>query len=223
MNWKLIDKSNTSQPRPKNGNDYTKDEYRDWKSILAKEGYYQCVYCSILDSRLGGIRIFHVEHYKPKENKIFNFGHLRNQISNLFYVCPICNSFKSNDWYEDEKYKDLDKIHYPNPSEVDYRILFEVDDDGYVSGSCKVGTFLIERLALNRSQLILDRKMNLLLNRWRLIIDKCEYLSDLLTESKKLDKSIVFLKGIIDFKTSIDKLHLNLNSSSPYSAEDTKK
>lgn len=222
MNWKLIDKTNTLQPKPENGTLYKEFEYRDWKPILAKEGFYQCVYCSISDSKMGGIRIFHVEHYRPKKNKNFNFSHLVNQITNLFYACPICNSFKSNDWYEEEKYKDLDKVHYPNPSEINYATLFEVDDNGYLTGKNKAGIFLIERLALNRSQLILDRKFNMLLQKWEAIIMKCSSLSDKLMECNQVG-SKSFLKDIIEFKTSVGKLMISLNNSSPYASKDTKK
>ena len=43
MNWKLIPKKNSKQP--------SKGRYPEWKPLLAKEGFYQCVYCAIPDSK----------------------------------------------------------------------------------------------------------------------------------------------------------------------------
>ena len=61
-------KEKTQQP--------TKGKYSDWKEILAEEGFNQCVYCAIPDACFGGIRNFHVEHYRPKSK----FKKLENNI-----------------------------------------------------------------------------------------------------------------------------------------------
>jgi hypothetical protein len=68
MKWKLVPKRGSSQP--------TTGTYIDWKSLLANEGFHQCVYCALPDAALGGERNFHVEHYKPKSKA--KFRHLEN-------------------------------------------------------------------------------------------------------------------------------------------------
>src|SRR5690348_3548406 len=103
MNWRLIDKSKTKQPR--NG------KYSDWKGLLAKEGFWQCVYCSIKEQRWGGERNFTVEHYKPKSL----FPNLENNIKNLFYACSVCNGFKHFHWPKGRP-TNFNKAIYPNPS-----------------------------------------------------------------------------------------------------------
>jgi 5-methylcytosine-specific restriction endonuclease McrA len=103
MNWRRIPKEKTVQPK--------KGRYSDWKEILAEEGFNQCVYCAIPDACFGGIRNFHVEHYRPKSK----FEKLENDIKNLFYACAICNTFKGDDW-PGEPEKDFFAPCYPDPS-----------------------------------------------------------------------------------------------------------
>ncbi len=149
MNWKLIDKSKTKQPKS--------GKYSSWKPRLAREGFFQCVYCSIHETPMGGIRNFAVEHYKPKS--ISKFAHLENDIRNLFYACSICNGFKGPDWY-DVSPTNFSNVVYPDPSVTNYSVLFTVDEKtGLIIGKNVAGKYILERLFLNRTQLILDRKL----------------------------------------------------------------
>ena len=207
MNWKIIDKSKTEQPIGK---------YSSWKDILAVEGYNQCVYCSTKDYRLGGIRHFHVEHYKPKSK----FPDLEDVITNLFYACPICNVFKSNDWYK--LTGNLNNKQYPDPSNYNYDNLFTIKPDGLIEGKNKCGEYIINKLALNRGQLIIDRKFKLLLEGYSSL--KNEYHKIVLTlidnnsnEAKSILKSL-----ILSYQKVIDKKDLMFESA-PYDIIDTKK
>lgn len=149
MKWKIVPKRGASQP--------TIGTYKDWKSLLAEEGFHQCVYCAIPDAALGGERNFHVEHYKPKSKA--KFRHLENQITNLFYACPICNSFKGDNWPSNPK-ADHSVAAYPNPSKVDYNILFSVNKlTGKIRGKFVVSKYLLESLHLNRPQLVFERRI----------------------------------------------------------------
>lgn len=146
MKWRRIDKSKSSRP--------SKGTYSDWKPELAREGDHRCVYCSIHENRLGGERMFHVEHLKPKSK----FKHLTNDYDNLFYSCPICNTFKSNSWFDVDE-GDFDSKHYPNPCNFDFSDFFEADKDNWrLSGHHTTGTFLVERLHLNRPHLCRERR-----------------------------------------------------------------
>jgi len=149
MKWKLVSKKGSSQP--------TTGTYTDWKSLLANEGFHQCVYCALPDAALGGERNFHVEHYKPKSKA--KFKHLENKIKNLFYACPICNVFKSDKWPATPK-KDHSVAAYPDPSKIDYNILFQVSElTGTITGKFVASKYLIESLHLNRPQLIFERRI----------------------------------------------------------------
>jgi hypothetical protein len=148
MIWRRIPKENSRQPAT--------GSYEDWKELLAEEGAFQCVYCAINESRLGGTRIFHVEHYRPKSK----FPELANIFVNLFYACPICNTFKGDDW-PSEPVEDHAVVAYPDPGRVDYNDVVSIDKNtGLVEGRNSAGRYVVERLYLNRPQLILERRID---------------------------------------------------------------
>src|SRR5690606_14199733 len=91
---------------------------------------------------------------KPKSK----FPSLTNVYSNLYYSCPICNTFKSDDWPNERDFI-YSQAFYPNPSIVDYNDIFSIDHESYfVKGKTFTAKFLIEKLFLNRAQLINYRK-----------------------------------------------------------------
>jgi HNH endonuclease len=151
MTWRIIDKSKTIQPES--------GGYSDWKELIREEGNFQCVYCFIGEPRFGGYRNFHVEHYRPKKH----FPNLRDVVENLFYVCSICNSFKGSDWPA-EPVEDWSVACYPDPSKVDYNDFLVVDAENIVCSTVLAGRYVIERLYLNRLQLVhvraLDRTLD---------------------------------------------------------------
>lgn len=154
MRWRQIDKLNVVAP--------TTGDYRSWKPRLAKEAELQCVYCCIHENRFGGIRNFHVEHYRPKSR----WPNLTNDYANLFYACGICNIFKSDDWPCDLDHGDLTQAGYPDPSAVNYGDFLHIDEaTGTVYSDTVTGRYVIERLHLNRGQMVGLRSMSFLLER----------------------------------------------------------
>lgn len=142
--WRLISKEPPNQP--------AKGAYSDWKEQIAKECFHQCVYCSIHERPWGGIDHYHIDHFRPK----VLFEELVNDIRNLFYACPICNRFKSDDWPGEPN---LDAISYPDPSQIDYCEIFEINLESYTLIGLRISSkYLIERLYLNRPQLIYERR-----------------------------------------------------------------
>lgn len=147
MKWRRIPKENSKQP--------ASGTYSDWKEILAEEGAHQCVYCAIPEPRFGGIRNFHVEHYRPKGIK--RFKKLTNDIRNLYFACAICNTFKRDDWPAEP-----DPTHcihcFPDPSATDYSDIFSALDNGQIEGRYAASKYVTEKLFLNRPQLIYERR-----------------------------------------------------------------
>ena len=154
MKWIRIQKDVAAQP------DW--GTYSDWKGLLRREGQYQCVYCALHESRFGGLRNFHVEHFKPKSR----FDELTNDITNLFYSCSVCNCFKGSDWPGDPTAR-LDTVSYISPSDHDLSDTLLVDDDFQVSGRSRAGEFVVEKLHLNRHQLVMERRDAALTKRLR--------------------------------------------------------
>lgn len=204
MKWRRIDKSST--PQPPSGT------YSDWKPILAKEAHNQCVYCCISDAHFGGIRNFHVEHYRPKKK----FPKLELVIGNLFYSCSICNVFKGDDWPNEPKPAAFDYIHYPDPSITDYAELFKVDlDTARIGGESLTARYLIEKLHLNRAQMLRNRKLLLL-------ADQLRVLKTRLTEAAKVAE-LEECRQVADMLGQIADLFHNLWTASPYEAGETQR
>jgi len=148
MNWKKIDRDKRVQQQGK---------YPDWKQQISDDCYNQCVYCSIHENPWGGIDHFHIEHFRPKSK----FKGLEHIITNLYHACPICNRFKLDDWPSQPD--DLEKICYPDPSDHDYSDLFDLELNSYsISGKYIASVYLINRLYLNRPQLVYERREQIL-------------------------------------------------------------
>ncbi len=147
MEWRRIPKEASNRP--------TTGSYRDWKPHLAEEAKHQCVYCAIHDASFGGIRNFHVEHFRPRSK----FVDLTDDYANLFFACAICNTFKGNDWPNGSKDNDISLAGYVNPSRRCYGDFLSVDRESHMAKSIvSAGIYMIEKLYLNRPQLILERR-----------------------------------------------------------------
>lgn len=153
MKWFRIPKEKCKQPK--------KGVYNDWKELLAREANSQCVYCAIHENAYGGFRNFHVEHYRPKSNA--KFKKLIHVFRNLFYACSICNTFKGEDWPCDPPPK-LHKPCYADPAKIDYSEIFIINSNGEVIGKNIAARYMIEKLYLNRPQLMMERRTFLLKN-----------------------------------------------------------
>jgi uncharacterized protein (TIGR02646 family) len=152
MRWFKIIKDTSQFPIFKRYND------SHCKEALLQEAKNQCVYCTIGEAHFGGYRNFHVEHYRPQSR----FPELENDYSNLFICCSICGCYKGSDWPAEPEAK-YETTHYPCPAEVDYCELLNIDETRQVQSNFVTGLYLIERLHLNRPQLIYWRKGQILM------------------------------------------------------------
>lgn len=213
MRWKLITKEPNFQPAT--------GIYSDWKELLSKEASHLCVYCSIHESSMGGIRNFHVEHYRPKSK----FKNLINTFSNLFYACPICNVFKSNDWpHEPDGKNHLTVICYPDPSIINYADLFEVDfATGLINGTCTSANYIKNKLYLNRPQLIIDRKLLILNDRVSKIINEINAYIDVVSSKRDNPKAFDLLSDLLRWAIKIIEIQLALSVAIPYKTMDITK
>jgi uncharacterized coiled-coil protein SlyX len=101
---------------------------------------------------------FHIDHFRPKSRP--GFEHLRDNIHNLFLSCAPCNRFKHDDW-PGEPLPDHSASAYPDPSEHDYNNLFDVcPTSNTVQGRHVASQYVVERLYLNRPQLIRERRLS---------------------------------------------------------------
>lgn len=134
--------------------------WHEWKQVVADHCDGRCVYCAIPEGRFGGIRNFHIEHFRPKAK----FPRLENDIRNLYLACAVCNVLKCDDWPA-EPANDHSLAAYPDPSVTDYNTLLLVSQANYeVNAVTIAGRYLIERILLNRAQLILERRLSAMLD-----------------------------------------------------------
>jgi hypothetical protein len=139
----------------------TKGEWHDWKQEIADHCDARCIYCAISEARFGGVRNFHIEHYRPKKK----FPQFENDVKNLYLACAICNVLKCDDWPA-EPLPDHSVSAYPDPAIANYNDLFSVSEVTHSVDSATVaGKYLIERLLLNRGQLTLERRLAAILER----------------------------------------------------------
>ena len=146
MRWPVLVGKDRTQP--------AKGKWHDWKQEIADHCGAQCVYCAITEGRFGGIRNFHIEHFRPKKK----FNKLENDIKNLYLACGICNVLKGDDWPADPL-PDHSVAAYPDPWVVDYNTLLSVSPGYQVDATTRSAKYLIERVLLNRAQLILERRL----------------------------------------------------------------
>jgi len=150
MKWTIINKTLTARAT-------SVAKYNDYRPEVRAEAKYKCVYCAIHENSLGGSDSFHIEHYKPKSK----FSGLEKEFENLFYACAICNRFKSNDWPNDPT-TNHSTPSYPDPKSVNYNDLFKIDNQGVMRGNYVASKYMIEKVVLNRPQLINERKEQLI-------------------------------------------------------------
>lgn len=155
MRWKIVSKA--APPGPTRAG-----TYRDWKQLLAVECHWQCVYCAIPDRRFGGTYNFHVEHFEPRSKA----KHRINEWANLYYACAICNVLKGNDWPAVEG-----PFSYLDPAKVDYEGRFDRAQGGTIAGRDTHSKYHVQKLGLNRSQLVLERRQSALMDRWYRVQD----------------------------------------------------
>lgn len=189
--------------------------YRDWKEQIAIEGHHQCVYCAIHENLMGGIRNFHVEHYRPRKR----FNELENDYLNLYYACPICNTFKGSDWPSNPK-NDHSIAAYPNPSEVDYNILFKLSEvDGFIEGTNVAALYILEKLYLNRPQLVTARRMELIHNRIYEEVNMIRGLINLIDEKEYKRYAELFINLLVE----VSNLENQLRKIPYYQKQDIEK
>ncbi len=184
MRWFRITKEVTTKPT-------TGKYYWDWKEHLSTEGKEQCVYCAININTFGGIRNFHVEHYKPKS--LPQFATLEHDFLNLFFACSICNCFKSNDWPNDPS-DEFDNHSYPDPSKHDYSSFLELDAQHNITSTYPSGKYIIHKLFLNRPQLVLERKAHSLHESLKIESQK---LVEIVQKIKNADSTNPLVDGLI--------------------------
>ncbi len=212
MPWRRVE--NEKRLQPKTGS------WPSWKAAIAQDCFRQCVYCAIPDSRYGGLDKFHVDHFRPKQK----FPALAKIITNLYLACAICNRFKSDDW-PGEPSDDHGFAGYPDPGSYDYGSLIDLDTShGVLTGKYVATAYVIERLYLNRPQLIRLRRTASLEDRLEIVEDSLAKAFDKLskyTENAEAAVSLVVEVGQALLEAS--KAYRQREQATPYELKESRK
>jgi hypothetical protein len=104
---------------------------------------FRCGYCGVTETESGGQ--LEIDHFCPRSHG----G--KDNLENLVYACPACNRFKGDHWPVPEAGPDLMLLH---PQRDDLPTHVGSLPDGRLIGLTKRGWFHIQRLRLNRAQLV---------------------------------------------------------------------
>ena len=114
---------------------------------VVREAYRRCCgYCGVCEHNVGGM--LEIDHFRPLRHS----G--TNALDNLVYACTTCNRFKGDYWPAPDVPESLSLLH---PGRDKSTHLLETVE-GRLAGLTPRGWFHIERLHLNRPQLIALRQ-----------------------------------------------------------------
>lgn len=118
----------------------------DRQTVRAAYGY-GCGYCGVPETDIGGE--LQIDHYRP----ITKGG--KDNLDNLVYACVHCNRFKGNYWPD---VSDPDSFYILHPGEDALTAYLRITASGCMEGLTPRGWFHIQRLHLNRPQLVVWRQ-----------------------------------------------------------------
>lgn len=145
---------------------------------------HRCGYCGVSESDIGGE--LQIDHYQP----ITKDG--GDSLHNLVYACVHCNRFKGDYWPDEN---DSENFHILHPEKDDVSLHFYVTASGRIEGRTPRGWFHINRLHLNRPQLIVWRQNWQRYHRLEDALNQSEQItSQLQHRIRELEQEAVFLR-----------------------------
>ena len=128
-----------------------KANYRDYREDLRIDFWFSCGYCSITEIESWGIG-FQIDHYCPRTTH----PALIADYKNLMYSCERCNQYKG-DYSPNEQGFERGLVIL-RPDSDDPRDYMDLVDEK-LKGKDITGEFNIEKLYLNRKQLVILRQL----------------------------------------------------------------
>lgn len=123
------------------------------KERLILDFEHKCAYCDDLDKYTGGSRMYHVEHFAPKDK----FPELEYTYDNLLYACPYCNISKSDKWPSDSSTISIvGNKGFIDPCTNEYNKHLKRHNNGEIYFTTPIGEYMFYelKLYLQRHQLI---------------------------------------------------------------------
>ncbi len=177
--------------------------YTSYKKYLRQDFNKRCGYCDDRDVICGGVRGFHIDHFRPQNH----FPHLVTEYSNLVYACPYCNGSKSDDWPSgSEGIGFLDGQGYIDPCDVNFDQHFERQDDGQITPRTDIGNYMFKQLKLGLRRHQLAWQYEQLENLLCQLNDELEnYSGDSIIEKKLKDHHLMLTKEYFRSKSMFEE------------------
>jgi hypothetical protein len=106
----------------------------------------RCGYCGVHEDDAGATLT--LDHHQPRVRGDDEQG------DNLVYACARCNEHKGSYWHAD----DPPHVRLLHPGRESLTVHFSEDPEGRLAGTTAEGSFFVERLQLNRPQLVAYRR-----------------------------------------------------------------
>jgi hypothetical protein len=113
-------------------------------------------------------------------------------------------------------------VSYPNPSNIDYSELFDVNKDYLVDGRYTASKYLELRLYLNRAQLIFERREQVKVRAATILMKELSLLIDKLNDDDLKEANEAY-KALTSIQSKIQELGELRKKIRPYELEDIRK
>jgi hypothetical protein len=148
----------------------------DLREQVRQRALCACEFCGVHEDNAGATLT--IDHFQPRSKG----G--SDDLDNLVYACPSCNQYKQDYWPTNAQ-----SLPLWNPRNDDFAEHFTEAENGQLIALTPIGTFTLQHLRLNRSQLVAYRQnrcrqteeQQLLVN-YQEVIASLEQLNDQLAE-----------------------------------------
>ena len=126
--------------------------YRAFRPFVRADFVRQCAYCLMTETFASGEENFELDHFRPRSR----FPHLVNEFLNIYYSCHPCNHTKLDHWPPEEL--EARGIRIVDLCTDEFQTHFSVQETGEWAGKTSSGSYTIDLLRLNRTNLVQLRK-----------------------------------------------------------------
>lgn len=152
------------------------------RELVRQRFNLRCGYCGIHENEAGSQ--LEIDHFQPRA-----FGGA-DDLQNLIYCCAACNKFKRDFWPQTNPDYDPRRLLHPHKDHVLEHIAEGAN--GWLTALSETGQFHLERLRLNRPQLVAIRRKR------RLEKELYDNIAEALAASKRLETKEVELTDLLD-------------------------
>jgi len=140
--------------------------------------HYRCGYCGVHEEDIGSQ--LEIDHFHP----ISHGG--TDKFANLVYCCTVCNRIKGNFWPTENPLTTTRRLLHPRNDDLSAHLY--KTPDGHLNALTDTGQFHIDRLRLNRPQLVARRRKQ------RIVSDKQREWERILIEQQQMRERLQVLE-----------------------------